>query len=169
MDYYNKNQGSGRQPQKSTRDSNSQSNTNNGDSRSSVESFWNTFNFNPDWIIKGADESMIEFAKEAGKYMAPQDSRDKERLSKSQIRNVFGEIKRIQLKGYDTPEGKSAFMLLKPKVAYAEGRNKTKGLSLFKKIFDAGWKSVEGRMSYNNFCALLESVLAYHKAYGGKD
>lgn len=143
--------------------------------RLSIDDFMKENPFHKDWILCGADEKMVSFAEKAGKYMAPQNGNenDKQKLSKSQIRNVFGEIKRIQLKGYNTSEGKSSFMLLKPKVAYAEGRNKTKGLSLFKRIFDEGWNVVANNnatnVQYGNFCALLEAILAYHKAFGGKD
>lgn len=141
--------------------------------RETVKEFLEMNTFNSDWILKGADVSMNSFAEKAGKYMAPKGDRDKNMLSKSQIRNVYGEIKRIQFKGIEKVDGKSSFILLKAKVAYAEGRNKTKGLSLFKKIFDLGWKEVaEGEVTkekYLNFCNLLEAVLAYHKAYGGKD
>lgn len=145
--------------------------------RESVDSFISKLNFDSKWITIGADENMVKFAEEAGKYMAPTDNRDKDALSKSQIRNVFGEIKRIQgkiqpMKEFDA-ECKSAFMLLKPKVAYSEGRNKTKGMSLFKKIFDIGWeqvcKNINDKVSFLNFCNLLEAILAYHRANGGKD
>lgn len=119
--------------------------------------------FDGNWIKNGADEVMVKFTEKAGKYMAST-------LSKSQIRNVFGELKRIQLKGIDTSEGYTSFMLLKPKVAYAEARNRNVGLTLFKKIFDKAWAEVEkDQKVYNNFCAFIEAVLAYHKAFGGKD
>lgn len=138
--------------------------------REAPDAFLSDNAFKQEWITVGADEDMITFADKAGKYMAPLHSKDKDCLSKAQIRNVFGEIKRIQLKGIDKPEGKTAFLLLKPKVAYAEGRNRTKGLTLFKSIFDKGWKYAgENQATYNNFCALLEAILAYHKAHGGKD
>lgn len=145
--------------------------------REKLNVFYEALTFNDEWIIKGADKDLIEYAEKAGEYMAPLYKGEKQCLSKSQIRNVYGEIKRIQLKGINTMEGKTSFMLLKPKVAYAEGRNKTMGLSLFKKIFDDAWdatsKCLENESSsiiaYNNFCALLEAILAYHKAYGGQD
>lgn len=143
------------------------------DQREPVSLFFEKLNFQSTWITGGADKAMIAFADKAGKYMAPNSQKDKQALSKSQIRNVFGEMKRIQLKWGKTSninECISSFMLLKPKVAYAEGRNKTMGLSLFKKIFDEGWGYVDNnRKNFNNFCALLEAILAYHKAYGGKD
>lgn len=138
--------------------------------RDNPSKFLNDYPFDENWIKVGADEKMVEFANKAGEYMAPKDNRDKQMLSKSQIRNVFGELKRIQLKGIDKQEGYTSFMLLKPKVAYAEGRNRTMGLTLFKLIFDKAWEKVgREQNSYNNFCALIEAVLAYHKAYGGKD
>lgn len=166
----NSNKDAKARPRFSEQNSTFPQNSNKYNDRESVECFWEKLNFNSDWITNGADASMITFAEKVGKYMAPKDGRDKDQLSTSQIRNVYGEIKRIQLKGFDTIEGKSAFMLLKPKVAYAEGRNRTKGLTLFRKIFDEGWGfAKENRKSYNNFCALLEAILAYHKAYGGKD
>lgn len=143
----------------------------------SVYVFYKSLKFNPNWIIKGADKDMIEFSEKAGDYMAPcgltkdEKNRDRQCLSKSQIRNVYGEIKRIQFKGFELDETKTSFMLLKPKVAYAEGRNKTIGLSLFKLIFDDAWNEVSkdfNKKRYDNFCALLESILAYHKAKGGE-
>ncbi|WP_455584485.1 type III-A CRISPR-associated protein Csm2 [Bacteroides sp.] len=123
--------------------------------------------FENSWILTGADMKMVEFAEKAGKYMAPYYERDKEALSKSQIRNVFGEIRRIE---GNFSENKFSFYLLKPKVAYAEGRNRTQGLSLFKLIFDKGWELVNGEeKKFKNFCNLIEAILAYHKANGGKD
>lgn len=129
--------------------------------------------FEDKWIETGADKSMNSFAEKAGRYMAPINKNDKNKLSTSQIRNVYGEIKRIQLKGIEDVEARSSFVLLKPKVAYAEGRNRTEGLTLFKLIFDEGWQVVadnnyDSKM-FKNLCNLLEALLAYHKAYGGKD
>ncbi len=133
-------------------------------------------NYRSEWIANGATPEMIVFAEKAGKYMAPwgetNKKLDKQCLSKSQIRNVYGEIKRIQFKGIESDEGKTSFLLLKPKVAYAEGRNRTKGLTLFKLIFDEMWSEVNkspNKKTYDNFCALLEAILAYHKANGGQD
>ena len=148
-------------------------------SREKVNEFYRKLIFEPTWILSGANKALVEYADKAGEYMAPFHKGDNQCLTKSQIRNVYGEIKRIQFKGINTLEGKTSFMLLKPKVAYAEGRNKTMGLSLFKKIFDDAWNIACKYISdeneqrnilvYGNFCALLEAILAYHKAYGGKD
>ena len=65
---------------------------------------------------------------------------------------------------------KASFFLLRPKVAYAFGRDeKNKGLKLFKLIFERVYLLVKDQKTYNNFCNLIEAILAYHKAYGGKD
>jgi CRISPR-associated protein Csm2 len=132
-----------------------------------MDFYKHSIDFKASWINNGADQSMIVASEEAGKYMAPLFEGDKQALSKSQIRSVYGEVKRIQGKGFSVE--RSAFLLLKPKVAYAAGRNKSLGLSLFKEIFDAAYKEVLDEKTFKNFCNLLEAILAYHKAYGGRD
>ena len=135
--------------------------SNNGNSN--IVDFMNEFK--KEWITIGADKEMVTFVEKAGKYMA------RNGLTNSKIRSIYGEIKRIQMSEFE--KEKTSFYLLKPKVAYAEGRNKTKGLSLFKRILDEGWNVVANNnatnVQYGNFCALLEAILAYHKAFGGKD
>lgn len=119
-------------------------------------------NFNKEWITIGATKEMIPFVEQLGKYMAEKG------LTKSKIRSIYGEIKRIQLSEFD--KEKTSFYLLKPKVAYAYGRdNKNDGLKQFKELFDRCFTYVTDSKSYKNFCNLIEAVLAYHKAYRGKD
>lgn len=114
------------------------------------------------WIKNEADESLITFADTCGKYLA------KNGLTNSKIRSIYGEIKRIQMGDFE--KEKAAFYLLKPKVAYALGREpKNVGLQWFKKIFDKVAADVSDQKSYINFCNFFEAILAYHKAYGGKD
>lgn len=119
-------------------------------------------NFKGEWIKKGADEQLPDFAEKMGRYMA------KNGLSSSKIRSIYGEIKRIQMGEFE--KEKASFYLLRPKVAYALGRDdRNKGLQLFKIVFDICAKEVSDQKSYHNFCNLLEAILAYHKANGGKD
>jgi CRISPR-associated protein Csm2 len=90
------------------------------------------------------------------------------KLTNSKIRSIYGEIKRIQMGEFE--KEKSSFYLLKPKVAYALGRDEhNDGLKLFKLIFDRSSTDVTDQQAYLNFCNLIEAILAYHKAYGGKD
>lgn len=125
--------------------------------------------FNNSWINDGADKSLVEFAQSVGEYLAPLSPNDGNALSNSQIRNVFGEIKRLQMKGLTDNENRSSFYLLRAKVAYATGRNKTTGMVMFEKIFHKGWFLVDGdNKKFQNFCNFLEAILAYHRSFGGK-
>ena len=118
--------------------------------------------FNKEWITNGATKEMIPFVEKLGRYMAEKG------LTNSKIRSIYGEIKRIQMSEFD--KEKTSFYLLKPKVAYAYGRDdKNQGLKQFKELFDICFSYVTDSKSYKNFCNLIEAVLAYHKAYGGKD
>lgn len=127
-----------------------------------AEQFFKDLNFLKSWIIDGAEESMIAFAEKSGKYMAENG------LTNSKIRSIYGEIKRIQMGSFK--EEKASFLLLRPKVAYALGRDKNnKGLQLFKLVFDAAAKSVTNEKEFQNFCNYIEAILAYHRANGGKD
>lgn len=117
------------------------------------------------WVKSGADQPMIDFTKKVGKQL--EDSE----LSTSQFRNVYGELKRIQMSGYE--KHKSDFLLLQPKVAYAYARakkdkNKGEGIKLLKEIFDELAKHVSSEKDYTNFVAIFEALIAYHKAAGGK-
>jgi len=130
--------------------------------QSPAERKFNQLIYKSDWIKKEADPDLVVFAEEAGKFMANNN------LTNSKIRSIYGEIKRIQMSTYERE--KSAFVLLKPKVAYALGReekNKREGLLLFKMIFDSCSQDVTDQKSYINFCNLMEAILAYHKSYGG--
>ncbi len=119
-------------------------------------------NYNSEWITKEANSTLPSFAEIMGKYMA------KQGLTNSKIRSIYGEIKRIQMGEFE--KEKSSFYLLKPKVAYAFGREpQNKGLKLFKLLFDKCYPDVQDQKTYQNFASLIEAVLAYHKSYGGKD
>lgn len=126
---------------------------------------FNDIDFDSAWIIQGANKKMIDFAAGAGEELA-------KKLTTSQIRNIYSEIKRIQSVGFEND--KSSFYLLKPKVAYAYGRTikkglGDKGLKTFKDIFDEAVAVVNDENTYNNFCDLMEAILAYHKYFGGGD
>lgn len=129
--------------------------------------FFKTLNFKESWITGKAEPEMVAFAEKAGRFMAENN------LTNSKIRNIYGEIKRIQMSDFEV--SKPSFYLLKPKVAYALGREiqknkfQAEGLTLFKLIFDRVFTHVTDNQTYSNFCNLIEAILAYHKASGGKD
>lgn len=130
--------------------------------RENAESKFGSLPYDSSWITKGATTLMVKYSEEMGKFMADN------KLTNSKIRSIYGEIKRIQMGSFE--KEKSAFFLLKPKVAYALGRDdKNEGLKLFKLIFDRCSADVTDQKTYQNFCNFIEAILAYHKAYGGKD
>lgn len=133
-----------------------------GAPRPTAESKFRELPYDSAWIKTGATPEMVTYAEEAGKFMAIN------KLTNSKIRSIYGEIKRIQMGEFE--KEKSSFYLLKPKVAYALGRDEhNEGLKLFKLVFDRCFADVEDQKTYHNFCNFIEAILAYHKAYGGKD
>ena len=112
------------------------------------------------WIKDGANRAMVDFAEKAGAFMA------RNGLTSSQIRNFYGEIKRIQIGDFENE--RASFCLLKPKVAYAVSRQNNKGILFFQKAFIEAWGHVETKGDFDNFCSLMEAMLAYHKANNGK-
>ncbi len=130
--------------------------------RENAESKFKSLTYDESWIKVGATKDMVEYAEQMGEFMANNG------LTKSKIRSIYGEIKRIQMGEFE--KEKSSFFMLKPKVAYALGRDdKNQGLKLFKLIFDCCSVNVIDQKSYQNFCNFIEAILAYHKASGGKD
>lgn len=123
-----------------------------------------SFNFNQEWIKNKLDYEAIQMAEELGQFLA------EKKLSMNQIRNFFGEVKRIQMK--DVEKEETAFLLLKPKLAYAAHRANNLGARVFKNVMTQAWEAVleNGEVQPNrfkNFVDFLEAVLAYHKASEG--
>ncbi|GIV35224.1 MAG: type III-A CRISPR-associated protein Csm2 [Chitinophagales bacterium] len=124
------------------------------------------------WTQNGINDEAIKFADQFG------DSLKKGGLTTSQIRNFFGELRRIQMNGYITPDGRSektAFLMVKPKLAYAVKRHDNKGLKDFYDFFSIAYDAVnknddkEGAKHFEHLMTLMEAILAYHKYHGGKD
>jgi CRISPR-associated protein Csm2 len=134
----------------------------------------NTNDFKPEWISQGITVQAVNFAEKLGEFLCDKqhDGRaGRLAMTTSQIRNFFGEIKRIQAKGYDKEI--SSFLLIRPKLAYAEARVKSKTANSriedFRKVMEKAHVSVQNSTQFQNFVDFLEAVLAYHKAAGGKD
>ncbi|HMO40840.1 MAG TPA: type III-A CRISPR-associated protein Csm2 [Saprospiraceae bacterium] len=124
------------------------------------------------WISEGIKHAAIEYAEALGTLLKNQN------FTTSQIRNFFGELKRIQLKGIAGEQ--ASFHLLRPKLAYAAARAKKTGgresigAETFKNAILEAHREVdidnEGyEKRFANFCDLIEAILAFHKAAGGKD
>lgn len=147
----------------------------------------------PEWINDKIDQTTVAFAKEFGKYLAKDDKIRKldierrpvldkngkpiesivgDKLTTSQLRRFFGEVKRQQIIGYN----ESSFVMLSPKLAYAVGRAKKsmkngvkycKIEDFYTIIEDAVMKVVNSdnkNIAFKNFIAIFEAIVAYHKA-----
>jgi len=119
--------------------------------------------FNINWIKDSINKECIEYTRKFGQFLS---DRREGNLTTSQIRMVYGELKRIQMKGFDKEQ--TAFLLLRPKMAYADKRNESNGLKELKKVFDKAYQHVETAKHFDNFMNFMEATLAYHKAFGGK-
>ena len=141
------------------------------------------------------NEAMLDFSQKFGFFLCGYQKKtkndgtsywmlSKDALSNSQIRNFFGEIKRIQMnlfnstKEEDWNKVKHSFLLVRPKLAYAVGRtvqkNSTSRISEFGKVFSLAIDRVESdkpeaAQRFSRFVDLFEAVLAYHKSFGGSE
>lgn len=126
-------------------------------------------------------DKTVDFAKRFGAHLGTDDlsyyedkngkqkSRvDRAKLTTTQLRRFFGEVKRQQLKGYD----ETNFVLLKPKLAYAVGRAKDPKAKIndfyfvIAKAIDCvkvGTKE-ESDKRFKNFIKIFEAIVAFHKA-----
>jgi CRISPR type III-A-associated protein Csm2 len=119
---------------------------------------------NLDWITKGIEPETVTWTEDFAQYLAE----GREKLTTSQLRKFFGELKRIQAIGYGD-KTKVDFVMLKAKLAYAAGRaikNKRHGkISDFKDELSKGIDVVNSKESFKNFTNIVESIVAYHKVY----
>jgi len=116
--------------------------------------------------------------------IADEKGKDFTKIKTNQIRNVFANINAIRTDfkiaittkdAQDQNEKinkiKRDLVLLKPKLAYAAGRqNVVKPFQEF--LFELINKTVNSKkleLALENFFIMVESVVAYHKFYGGKD
>lgn len=116
--------------------------------------------------------------------IADEKGKDFTKIKTNQIRNVFANINAIRTDfkiaittkdAQDQNEKinkiKRDLVLLKPKLAYAAGRqNVVKPFQEF--LFELINKTVNSKkleLALENFFIMVESVVAYHKFHGGKD
>jgi len=87
------------------------------------------------------------------------------KLSTSQIRNIYGMVKRMEMQTFDPHE----FALLKPKLAYAAKRARARGAEELRDVLSWAIDEVgQDANKFNRFVDLFEAILAYHVAAGGK-
>jgi CRISPR-associated protein Csm2 len=118
-------------------------------------------------VADGDSKTLVDRAKRVGEALA-----DKE-LTTSQIRNVFGVVRQIEMHGYADPTQQRQLLLLKPKLAYAKGREskreKREALEYLEAVLSPAIDLVQSEEHFRNFFDFFEAILAYHRAAGGKE
>ena len=123
-------------------------------------------------IVDGDAKVTVEQARALGESLARQ-------LTTSQIRNIFGTVRRIEMNWPEDPKteadrGRATraqrdLLLLKPKMAYQAKRERGRGVGMLTDILSEAIDLVDNdRQNFQHFVDFFEAILAYHKAYGGK-
>ena len=106
-------------------------------------------------VIQQGGKLLVEMAEELGPRL------QRGRLTVSQIRNVYGMVKQMEMRGFDANE----FVLLKPKLAYAAARANVEGVRELKEVLSWAIDEVDNDESkFARFVDFFEAILAYHKA-----
>lgn len=139
-------------------------------------------NLKSKWITDGLhkDANSIEWAKSFAYHLAIRDEKKdlieykngkpvfRANLSTNQLRKFFGEMKRIQAQDFDI-EGRwlTTFKMLKPKLAYAVGRERNKNPKIYDFYVElqTGINAVEKKEHFHSFVQIVEAIVAYHKYF----
>lgn len=123
-------------------------------------------------IVDGDVNALVDAAASTGSALARQ-------LTTSQIRNVFGEVRRIQMRWRSTdPTGEDTgsfrnIVLIQPKLAYQARRERGQGVEQLRQVLDPCLDELrkapknERYKYFERFADFFEAILAYHKAAGG--
>jgi CRISPR-associated protein Csm2 len=139
-------------------------------------------------IVRDGDVGkLVDAAKTVGNDLARQ-------LTTYQIRNVFGEVRQIEMSWPEYPEEKQGraltedelarrrnaeqayrrTVLLRPKLAYQARAERGRGVLELQNVLDPCLKVIQEagdfktrRLYFQRFVDFFEAILAYHKAAGG--
>jgi len=118
-------------------------------------------------IVEGDAKVLTKWAETIGTGLARQ-------LTTSQIRNVFGTVRKIEMSwGPRATEKEQKYaarqlILLKPKLAYQARRERGGGVQQLANVLIPAIELVgEDRSRFQNFLDFFEAILAYHTAAGG--
>jgi CRISPR-associated protein Csm2 len=112
-------------------------------------------------------EKLVKWAAEMGDFLA-----NHIRLKTSQIRKFLDAVNEIRSKGVQKPENDSFFrsqcMLLKPKLAYAAGRQPDTVKPLMV-VLEPCIDKVHNKADFTRFYRFMEAIIAYHRYHGVSD
>lgn len=130
-------------------------------------------------IIEGDPRELVDTAKEVGGALARS-------LKTSQIRNIYGTMRQIQMSWPPEPKDRSKLkaeelaklqemanqgwrqlLLLTPKLRYQAGRKRE--VKPLADVLEPAIQLVDGdRTRFQHFAEFFEAILAYHTAAGGR-
>ena len=114
-------------------------------------------------VIRDGGKTLVEVAEKLGPELAGKG------LTTSQIRNVFGAVKRMEMEMDEGEFNTHEFVLLKPKLAYAAARDNKPGARQLKDVLSWAIDEVgNDKTKFVRFVNFFEAILAYHKAANGK-
>jgi len=144
--------------------------------------------FKDKWISQSIDESCIQYLENFGYHLCDKKSElDRPGFSAvttSQLRNIFSEVKRIEIKVSSTTDADGQtvsnwdelatdVLLLRPKIAYNTARVLAKSqnsrMKDLRAILEKALSAIKGPEDFERFSQFMEGIIAYHKVYGGKD
>jgi CRISPR-associated protein Csm2 len=113
---------------------------------------------------EGSAETLVKWAEKIGEALARQ-------LATSQIRAIFGEVRRIEGEWKNKDRAEQAnrqLILLKPKMAYRARKERGRGVQELVDVLTPAIDQVDGKAdNFTRFVDFFEAILAYHKAHGG--
>ncbi|PLZ98604.1 type III-A CRISPR-associated protein Csm2 [Fischerella thermalis CCMEE 5268] len=128
-----------------------------------VDEIVKTINDLPDGLKTYPIRDLVKHAEEFGPYLKQQ------RLETNQVRKFLDAVNRLKADLAETGEFakvETEIVLLKPKLAYAAARQRAaKPLG---EVMSAAIDKVHSKEDFERLVQLLESIIAYHKAEGGK-
>lgn len=110
-----------------------------------------------------AADLMVKWAKDMGKALSG-------KLTTSQIRSIFSEVRQIEASWTQDPvQASRNLTLLKPKMAYRARKEKGKAVEDLVSVLTPAVDLVgKDEKRFRCFVDFFEAILAYHQAYGGK-
>ncbi len=112
--------------------------------------------------IRNGGNALVKLAEEVGRQVK------REGLTTSQIRNIYGMVKKMEMR-QDMSDWHHELVMLKPKMAYAAARASGEGAKTLARVLSEAINAVgSDREMFKRFVDLFEAILAYHKAAGGK-
>ena len=131
-----------------------------------------------DDIVKEMEKRIKSFKTGLREYQIKEMVNDTQRLGKilatklktNQVRKFLDAVNRLKAqpeKEKDFEEIKSGVQLLRPQLAYAAARQK--GAVDLQLVMEAAINQINEAEDFTRFVQLTESIIAYHKAAGGKD